>query len=211
MYIRMKQYVDLFLLAVLIIFLYDIPEFLNDIVNNTLGKLALLGGVVTLLYKVGNTSGILAALIYILLIHKKKEGFSVSFGITREGMTKDGNDDDDEGEKSSDKKGDEALKKKVKRLEKNQKKLQKEMDKKKDGGKDEEEKEKKEDEEEEEDGKESFKNFSNSYHLKLNDLTEVNTVKGINFRNRTDMDRDIKISAEKNKIKATAARIDGTM
>lgn len=208
MYIRMKQYVDLFLLAVLIIFLYDIPEFLNDIVNNTLGKLALLGGVVTLLYKVGNTSGILAALIYILLIHKKKEGFSVSFGITREGMKPD---DDDEGEKSSDKKGDEALKKKVKRLEKNQKKLQKAMDKKKDGGKDEEEKEKKEDEEEEEDGKESFKNFSNSYHLKLNDLTEVNTVKGINFRNRTDMDRDIKISAEKNKIKATAARIDGTM
>ena len=50
----MKQYVDLFLLAVLIIFLYDIPEFVNDIVNNTLGKLALLGGVVALLYKVGN-------------------------------------------------------------------------------------------------------------------------------------------------------------
>ena len=70
-------------------------------------------------------------------------------------------------------------------------------------------KEKKDEEDEEEDGKESFKNFSNSYHLKLNDLTEVNTVKGINFRNRTDMDRDIKISAEKNKIKATAARIDG--
>ena len=207
MYIRMKQYVDLFLLAVLIIFLYDIPEFVNDIVNNTLGKLALLGGVVALLYKVGNTSGILAALIYILLIHKKKEGFSVSFGITREGMT----DEDDEGEKSSDKKGDESLKKKVKRLEKNQKKLQKAMDKKKSDEEDEEKKEKKDDDDEEEDGKESFKNFSNSYHLKLNDLTEVNTVKGINFRNRTDMDRDIKISAEKNKIKATAARIDGTM
>ena len=134
MYIRMKQYVDLFLLAVLIIFLYDIPEFVNDIVNNTLGKLALLGGVVALLYKVGNTSGILAALIYILLIHKKKEGFSVSFGITREGMT----DEDDEGEKSSDKKGDEALKKKVKRLEKNQKKLQKAMEKKKSDEEDEE-------------------------------------------------------------------------
>lgn len=207
MYIRMKQYVDLFLLAVLIIFLYDIPEFVNDIVNNTLGKLALLGGVVALLYKVGNTSGILAALIYILLIHKKKEGFSVSFGITREGMT----DEDEEGEKSSDKKGDEALKKKVKRLEKNQKKLQKAMEKKKSDEEDEEKKEKKDEEDEEEDGKESFKNFSNSYHLKLNDLTEVNTVKGINFRNRTDMDRDIKISAEKNKIKATAARIDGTM
>ena len=173
MYIRMKQYVDLFLLAVLIIFLYDIPEFVNDIVNNTLGKLALLGGVVALLYKVGNTSGILAALIYILLIHKKKEGFSVSFGITREGMT----DEDDEGEKSSDKKGDEALKKKVKRLEKI-KKIAKAMEKEKSDEEDEEKKEKKDEEDEEEDGKESFKNFSNSYHLKLNDLTEVNTVKG---------------------------------
>tara|TARA_A100001011_G_scaffold300014_1_gene313210 strand:- start:2246 stop:2878 length:633 start_codon:yes stop_codon:yes gene_type:complete len=210
----MKQYVDLFLLAVLIIFLYDIPEFLNDIVNNTLGKLVLLSGVVCMLYSFGNTSGILAALIFILLIHKTKEGFEVSFGITREGYEGESKSD----EKSSDKKGNEALKKKIKRLEKNQKKIQAQMeDKDDDSDKEKKKKEKKEEDEDEEEkeefvgNREGYKNFSNSYHLKLNDLTEVNTVKGINFRNRTDMDRDLKISAEKNKIKATAARIDGTM
>ena len=47
----MKQYVDLSLLALLIIFMYETLSFLNDIVNNTLGKLALLGGVIFLLYK----------------------------------------------------------------------------------------------------------------------------------------------------------------
>ena len=58
----------------------------------------------------------------------------------------------------------------------------------------------------------TFKNFSSGDHIKLNDLEEVNTVpKGINFRNRTDLDRDLKINAEKNKVKATAARVDGTM
>ena len=83
----MKQYVDLSLLALLIIFMYETPSFLNDIVNNTLGKLALLGGVIFLLYKFGNTSGILAALIFIILIHRKQEGFSITIAATREGAT----------------------------------------------------------------------------------------------------------------------------
>ena len=204
----MKQYVDLFLLAVFIIFLYDIPEFLNEIVNNTLGKLALLGGVVGLLYQFGMTSGILGALIFILLIHKTKEGFEVSFGITREGMK--------EGAKGS-----MDLEKEIKSMKKKQSKMQDAMEKhnnKHGSDKKKDKKEKKEEEDEDSDDEEGFigsregyKNYGNSYHLKLNDLTEVNTVAGINFRNRTDMDRDLKINAEKNKVKATASRIDGTM
>jgi pectate lyase len=181
----MKQYVDLSLLALLIIFMYETPSFLNDIVNNTLGKLALLGGVIFLLYKFGNTSGILAALIFIILIHRKQEGFSITIAATREGAT-----------------GGKKKKKKVASSASTDKKVKTEKKKKK------EEKE----EEKEEDTKETFKNFSSGDHIKLNDLEEVNTVpKGINFRNRTDLDRDLKINAEKNKVKATAARVDGTM
>jgi len=206
----MKQYVDLFLLAIFIIFLYEIPEFLNDIVNNTLGKLALLGGIVGLLYQFGMTSGILGALIFVLLIHKTKEGFEVSFGITREGMK--------EGAKGS-----MDLEKEIKAMKKKQNKMQDAMEKHNeehgsDKKKDKKDKDKKEEEDEDSDDEEGFtgsregyKNYGSSYHLKLNDLNQVNTVKGINFRNRTDMDRDLKINAEKNKIKATAARIDGTM
>lgn len=193
----MKQYVDLSLLALLIIFMYETPSFLNDIVNNTLGKLALLGGVIFLLYKFGNTSGILAALIFIILIHKKQEGFSITIAATREGAT------------GSKKKKKKAKKEPLSNSSDDDKKKEKEED-----NEDEEEKKKddNEDEEEEENTKETFKNFSSGDHIKLNDLEEVNTVpKGINFRNRTDLDRDLKINAEKNKIKATAARVDGTM
>lgn len=184
----MKQYVDLSLLALLIIFMYETPSFLNDIVNNTLGKLALLGGVIFLLYKFGNTSGILAALIFIILIHRKQEGFSITIAATREGATGGKKKKKKETvSDSDDKKGKVTNKKKKKEDEK-------------------------EEEEEEKDTKETFKNFSSSDHIKLNDLEEVNTVpKGINFRNRTDLDRDLKINAEKNKVKATAARVDGTM
>ncbi len=184
----MKQYVDLSLLALLIIFMYETPSFLNDIVNNTLGKLALLGGVIFLLYKFGNTSGILAALIFIILIHRKQEGFSITIAATREGATggKKKKKKEPMGN-SDDKKGKVKNKKKKKEEEEEEK-------------------------EEEKDTKETFKNFSSSDHIKLNDLEEVNTVpKGINFRNRTDLDRDLKINAEKNKVKATAARVDGTM
>ncbi len=183
----MKQYVDLSLLALLIIFMYETPSFLNDIVNNTLGKLALLGGVIFLLYKFGNTSGILAALIFIILIHRKQEGFSITIAATREGATGGKKKKKKETvSDSDDKKGKVTNKKKKKEEEK--------------------------EEEEEKDTKETFKNFSSSDHIKLNDLEEVNTVpKGINFRNRTDLDRDLKINAEKNKVKATAARVDGTM
>ena len=181
----MKQYVDLSLLALLIIFMYETPSFLNDIVNNTLGKLALLGGVIFLLYKFGNTSGILAALIFIILIHRKQEGFSITIAATREGATGGKKKKKKASSDSTDKKGKVEKKKK---------------------------KEEEDDEEEKEDTKETFKNFSSGDHIKLNDLEEVNTVpKGINFRNRTDLDRDLKINAEKNKVKATAARVDGTM
>jgi len=185
----MKQYVDLSLLALLIIFMYETPSFLNDIVNNTLGKLALLGGVIFLLYKFGNTSGILAALIFIILIHRKQEGFSITIAATREGAT--GGKKKKKKEPMGLKSSDSDDKKKVTKKKK---------------------KKKEEEENEEEDTKETFKNFSSSDHIKLNDLEEVNTVpKGINFRNRTDLDRDLKINAEKNKVKATAARVDGTM
>lgn len=179
----MKQYVDLSLLALLIIFMYETPPFLNDIVNNTLGKLALLGGVVFLLYKFGNTSGILAALIFIILIHKKQEGFEITIAATREGAV-----------------GKKAV------VEKKSKKKSKEKSKKKSKKKED------EDVEDNDSEKETFKNFSSDDHIKLNDLEEVNTVpKGINFRNRTDLDRDLKINAEKNKVEATSTRVDGTL
>lgn len=190
----MKQYVDLSLLALLIIFMYETPSFLNDIVNNTLGKLALLAGVIFLLYKFGNTSGILAALIFIILIHKKQEGFSITIAATREGNTnrKKKKIKEPLGVTSNDTTSDDKKGKKEK--------------------KDKKEKKAKKVEEEEETTKETFKNFSSGNHIKLNELEEVNTVpKGINFRNRTDLDRDLKINAEKNKVKATAARVDGTM
>ena len=195
------------LLALLIIFMYETPSFLNDIVNNTLGKLVLLGAVIFLLYKFGNTSGILAALIFIILIHKRQEGFSITIAATREGATG--------GKKKKQKKGD------TKSLDAS---TNKQSEEKKEEEKSTTEEETTEttkettetttetDEEETETTTETFKNFSSGNNIKLNNLEEVNTVpKGINFRNRTDLDRDIKINAEKNKIKATAARVDGTL
>jgi len=218
----MKQYVDLSLLALLIIFMYETPAFLIDIVNNTLGKLVLLGAIIFLLYKFGNTSGILAALIFVLILHKRhEEGFEIRIAATREGAT--GSKGMSKKNKVG-KKNKEGMSKKKKKGSKTTEGMSKKKKNKSDGGEsdggesDGGESDGGESDGGESDGdsvkdsKEGFKNFGNSNNLKLNDLEDVNTVeRGINFRNRTDLDRELKVNAEKNKIKATSARVDGTM
>ena len=99
----MKQYIDLCLLALLIIFMYDTPNFLDEVVNNTLGKVVCISVIMFLLYQFGNTTGILAALIYILVLHKTQEGFEKSISARREGMKeKDDEEDEEEDEEEED-------------------------------------------------------------------------------------------------------------
>ena len=92
----MKQYIDLCLLALLIIFMYDTPNFLNEVVNNTLGKVVCISVIMFLLYQFGNTTGILAALIYILVLHKNQEGFEISISARREGMKEKDDEEEEE-------------------------------------------------------------------------------------------------------------------
>merc|ERR1712216_543686 len=99
---KMKQYIDLCLLALLIIFMYDTPNFLNEVVNNTLGKIVSISVIMFLLYQFGNTTGILAALIYILVLHRTQEGFEISISARREGMREGHEDHGDEEEEEDD-------------------------------------------------------------------------------------------------------------
>ena len=56
-----------------------------------------------LLYQFGNTTGILAALIYILVLHRTQEGFEISISARREGM-KEGHDEEEEEEEEEEEK-----------------------------------------------------------------------------------------------------------
>ena len=72
-----------------------------------------------LLYQFGNTTGILAALIYILVLHKNQEGFEISISARREGMKeKDEEDEEEEMEEEEDEEEEEMTKKKKKKWKK---------------------------------------------------------------------------------------------
>jgi hypothetical protein len=187
--------------------MYDTPNFLNEVVNNTLGKIVSISVIMFLLYQFGNTTGILAALIYILVLHRTQEGFEISISARREGMREgheDHGDEEEDEEEEEDDEEDEDVEEGFKEGKDSKKSTKGKKKKKKNKKKKKEEEEGEEEEGEEKDGEEGFKNFVNSRNLKYNNLNDVHSVKpGINYRNRTDLDREMKVNAEKNKRDAT--------
>jgi len=100
MYIRMidvKKYIEIILLIILMVCLYNGEcKLLADMMGNNLGKLFMLGLVILILGAFGKTAGVLAAFVYIFILHQhRREGFE-------EGVSLDiklGDDDDDKKKK----------------------------------------------------------------------------------------------------------------
>lgn len=88
----MRKYVQMGLISLLIVLLYQVPDFLMNLVDNTIGKLILLCLCAIVYDKYGYQTGLLAGLIVIVLLYQLQEGFinfpkmSASFTIG-EGMS----------------------------------------------------------------------------------------------------------------------------
>lgn len=81
MYIRMKNYIELILTAIIVILWVDVPIFLEEMVDSSLGKLLLMSSVAFLLCYFGKNAGILAAIIVMIILYKTKEGFSEGYEL----------------------------------------------------------------------------------------------------------------------------------
>jgi len=71
---RMKHYVELFLVAIVLVLMYERPTPLVEFSNSTLGKILLVLAVIGIAHSCGTTAGILSAFIVILLRHTWREG-----------------------------------------------------------------------------------------------------------------------------------------
>ena len=71
----MRKYVQMGLISLLIVLLYKVPEFLMNLVDNTIGKLILLCLCAITYDKYGYQTGLLAGLIVIVLLYQLQEGF----------------------------------------------------------------------------------------------------------------------------------------
>ena len=162
----MKFPIAIILLSLLVVLFYKTPTFLLNLIDNSLGKVALLVLIVVVMKKVGITEGLLLSLIFVLLLHNSREGFSIKFDSgsgVREGAKGNKKDKKKEGLCTD------CAKKKSKKYR----------------------------------NKEGFVNRKRQ-RLGLHALDDVNSVEpGISFRNVSDVDRDMKLSAEKAKMSAT--------
>jgi len=88
----MKKYVQMGLISLLIVLLYQVPDFLMNLIDNTIGKLILLCLCAITYDKYGYQTGLLAGIVVIVLLYQLQEGFinlpkvSASFSIG-EGMS----------------------------------------------------------------------------------------------------------------------------
>ena len=67
--------VELILIAILLLFLYEKPKFLGVFAHSTLGKIVMVLILVGIAKTRGLVGGILAAFVMVLLLHTYKEGF----------------------------------------------------------------------------------------------------------------------------------------
>ena len=78
----MNHYIELLLAASIVVLLMHVPEFLQEMAASSLGKMLLLSVVVFLLCFCGKNAGIMAAVIYIIVVYKTdKENFSLLDGF----------------------------------------------------------------------------------------------------------------------------------
>ena len=84
---NVENYIEIVLLIILVVCIYNGEcKLLNHVMNNTVGKLSLLGLVVLILTCFGKTAGVLAACIYVFILHVNRvEGFE---GLSLEVNTK---------------------------------------------------------------------------------------------------------------------------
>ena len=101
---NVENYIDIVLLIILVVCIYNGEcKLLNDVMNNTVGKLSLLGLVVLILTCFGKTAGVLAACIYVFILHVNRvegfEGLSLEVNTKKDkkGKWEKKNDDDKEG------------------------------------------------------------------------------------------------------------------
>tara|TARA_Y100000389_G_scaffold37737_1_gene32045 strand:+ start:2520 stop:2882 length:363 start_codon:yes stop_codon:yes gene_type:complete len=71
----MKNMLNIGLLALLLVVTYQQNTFLNNLVDNMVGKSIMLGLLYFVVTKYGQTSGVLTALIFLVLMVQKSEGF----------------------------------------------------------------------------------------------------------------------------------------
>lgn len=103
----MKKYIEIILLIILMVCLYNGEcELLADMMSNNLGKLFMLGLVVLILGAFGKTAGVLAAFIYIFILHQhRREGFEEGASLNLKlGDNEDDKDDEDEDDEKKKKK-----------------------------------------------------------------------------------------------------------
>jgi len=82
MYIRMSHYIELLLAASIVVLLMHVPEFLQEMAASSLGKMLLLSVVVFLLCFCGKNAGLMAAVIYIIVVYKTdRENFKLFEGL----------------------------------------------------------------------------------------------------------------------------------
>lgn len=82
MYIRMNHYIELLLAASIVVLLMHVPEFLQEMAASSLGKMLLLSVVVFLLCFCGKNAGLMAAVIYIIVVYKTdRENFQLFEGL----------------------------------------------------------------------------------------------------------------------------------
>ena len=74
---NVKNYIEIVLLIILVVCIYNGEcKLLEDVMNNTVGKLSILCLVVLILAYFGKTAGVLAACIYVFILHvNRREGF----------------------------------------------------------------------------------------------------------------------------------------
>ena len=77
----MKNYIELILTAIIVVLMIDVPTFLEEMVDNSLGKLLLLSVVGFLLCYFGKNAGILSAIIVVIILYKTKEGFTEGYEL----------------------------------------------------------------------------------------------------------------------------------
>ena len=92
----MNHYIELLLAASIVVLLMHVPEFLQEMAASSLGKMLLLSVVVFLLCFCGKNAGIMAAVIYIIVVYKSnRENFQLFEGLNISVSTgkKEPNDD----------------------------------------------------------------------------------------------------------------------
>ena len=90
---KYRKYLELSLVVLLVVLMYQKSHFLNNLVEHPLAKLVLLSAVVAMAHCYGRNAGIISGLIAILLMHNMFEGMESGEGEGATGNV-DGTDSD---------------------------------------------------------------------------------------------------------------------